>query len=67
MWSDALTAKSLDKWKYENKLGLSCNLYMRIHPIVPPPPSPAWTCVHFVHTRRVRRCGWLSVAIEQLT
>jgi hypothetical protein len=61
-----MVAESLNKWKYKKKLGLSFTMCMRIHPIVSPP-SPAWTCVHPVHTRRVRRWGWLSVAVEKLT
>jgi hypothetical protein len=42
------------------KLDMSCTMCMRIHPPVRPPPSLAWTSMHHVHTRRVRRCGWLS-------
>jgi hypothetical protein len=62
-WSAALAAESLSN----NKLGLSCTLCMRIHPIVRPPLSLAWTYVHPVHTRRVRRCGWVYVTFEQLS
>jgi hypothetical protein len=49
------------------KLELSCTLCMRIHPPLRPPLSPPWTCMHHVHTRRVRRCGWLYSVLGSLT